>query len=100
MSNIRFLDNVLVTSPIAAADAVGGSFPRVVFAGETKTINANVNSFVFELYNLCIINIRAGSATTIGGEVIYSHGVLKVEKTVTNEGIINVGGILTIGDIA
>ena len=99
MSNIRFLDNVLVTSPIAAADAVGGSFPRVVFAGETKTINANVNSFVFELYNLGIINIRAGSATTIGGEVIYSHGVLKVEKTVTNEGIINVGGILTIGDI-
>ena len=100
MSNVRFLDNVLVTSPIASADAVGGSFPRVIFAGETKTINANTNSFAFEVFNLGTINVRAGSATIIGGEVVYSHGVLKIEKFLTNEGTLNIGGILTIGDIA
>ena len=99
MSNVRFLDNVLVTSPVAAADAVGGSFPRVIFAGETKTVNANVNSFAFEVYNLGTLNIRAGSAAQIGSQTIYSHGVLKVEQLLVNEGTLNIGGILTIGDI-
>ena len=97
MSNIRFLDNVLVTSPVAAADAVGGSFPRVVFAGETKTVAANTNSYAFELFNLGTINIRAGQAVEVGDETIFSHGVLRIEDFFTNQGVINIGGILKVG---
>lgn len=99
MSNVRFLDNVLVTSPVAAANAVGGAFPRVIFAGETKTIDANTNSYAFEVFNLGTINVRAGSAVTVGGETVFSHGVLRVEQFLTNEGTLNVGGILKVGDV-
>ena len=38
MSNVRFLDNVLVTSPVAASDAVGGAFPRVVLQVKLKQL--------------------------------------------------------------
>ena len=99
MSNVRFLDNVLVTSPVAASDAVGGAFPRVVFPGETKTIAANTNSYAFEVFNLGTININAGTAVTVGGETVFSHGVFRVEQFITNEGTINVGGILKVGDV-
>jgi len=38
MSNVRFLDNVAVTSYAASNQLVGSTFPRVVFPGETKTV--------------------------------------------------------------
>jgi len=99
MSNIRFLDNVLVTSPVAASDAVGGSFPRIIFSGETKTVSANTNSYAFEVFNLGTININAGTAVTVGGQTVFSHGVLKVEQLLSNQGTLNIGGILVIGDV-
>ena len=99
MSNVRFLDNVLVQAPSTTSDNVGAAFPRVVFSGETKTVATNTNSYAFEVFNLGTINVKAGSAVVVGGETVYSHGVLRIEDTFTNEGTINVGGILKIGDV-
>ena len=73
MSNVRFLDNVAVTSFAASNQLVGSTFPRVVFPGEIKTV--------------------------FGTQTVYSHGLLRIETQFVNEGTISVDGILEIGDI-
>jgi len=98
MSNVRFLDQVAVSSFGGSNETVGSAFPRVVYAGETKTVATNTNSYAFEVFNLGNIVITAGSAVTVGGEIVYSHGVLIIEDTFTNEGTINIGGILEFGE--
>lgn len=100
MSNIRFLDNVAVTSYGGSNQLVGTNFPRVVFPGEIRTVPTNVNSYTFEVYNQGTINITSGIGVDIGGTVVYSHGLLRMENTFTNEGGINIAGILEIGDSA
>lgn len=99
MSNIRFLDNVLVTATDSSGDAVSGGFPRVVFAGETKTVLSNTNAYAYEVFNKGTINIQAGTSVEVGGITVYSHGLLRMESKFVNEGKINVNGILEIGDI-
>jgi hypothetical protein len=99
MSNVRFLDQVAVTSFAGNTEIVGAAFPRVVFAGETKVVATNSNSYALEVFNLGNIVVTAGSAVTVAGEVVYSHGVLRIEDTFTNQGTINVGGILEIGEL-
>jgi hypothetical protein len=99
MSNIRFLDNVAVPSFAASNQLVGSTFPRVVFPGETKTVPTNQNSYAFEVFNQGIINITSGIGVTFGSETVFSHGLLRMESQFTNEGVINVDGILEIGDI-
>ena len=99
MSNVRFLDNVSVSSYDSTANqAVGAAFPRVVFAGETKTVITNINSYAFDVFNAGIINIRSGIGVDIGGTIAYSHGLLRVENEYTNQGTINVAGIFEIGE--
>lgn len=99
MSNVRFLDNVLVTSyPSSNSEVVGSAFPRVVFSGEIKTVPTNINSYAYEIYNQGVINITAGQAVDIGGSTVYSHALLRAENTFTNEGRINVNGIFEVGD--
>jgi len=98
MSNVRFLDNVLVQAPATSNDNVGAAFPRVVFLGETKTVATNTNSYAFDVYNLGTINIKPGTSVVVGGETVYSHGLLRIESSFTNEGTINVEGILEIGE--
>jgi|TARA_R110000803_G_scaffold198594_2_gene262402 hypothetical protein len=99
MSNVRFLDNVAVTSYASSNQLVGSTFPRVVFPGEIKTVPTNQNSYAFEVFNKGIINITAGQAVLVGGETVYSHGLLRMESKFVNEGKININGILEIGDI-
>lgn len=98
MSNIRFLDNVAVSS-YQSSQNVGSNFPRVVFAGETKIVPTNTNSYAFDVYNLGNININSGIAVIVGGQTIYSDGLLRIENIFTNEGIVNVSGILELGDL-
>jgi len=99
MSNVRFLDNVTVTSFASSNTFVGSTFPRVVFSNETKTVPTNQNSYAYEVFNQGTINITSGQAVTIGGQTVYSHGLLRMESKFVNEGKINIGGILEVGDI-
>jgi hypothetical protein len=99
MSNVRFLDNVAVTSFAASNQLVGSTFPRVVFPGETKTVPTNQNSYAYEVFNQGVINITSGIGVTFGSETVYSHGLLRMESKFVNEGTINVNGILEIGDV-
>tara|TARA_Y100000389_G_C17289100_1_gene427054 strand:+ start:491 stop:817 length:327 start_codon:yes stop_codon:yes gene_type:complete len=98
MSNVRFLDNVLVQAPSTTGDSVGAGFPRVVFLGETKTVVTNTNSYAFDVYNLGTINVKAGTSVEVGGGTVYSHGLLRIENEFTNQGIININGIFEIGE--
>ena len=99
MSNVRFLDNVAVTSYASSNQLVGSTFPRVVFPGEIKTVPTNQNSYAYEVFNQGVINITSGIGVEIGGETVYSHGLLRMESKFVNEGNININGILEIGDI-
>tara|TARA_R110000796_G_scaffold6067_3_gene22037 strand:+ start:341 stop:646 length:306 start_codon:yes stop_codon:yes gene_type:complete len=99
MSNVRFLDNVAVTSFAASNQLVGSTFPRVVFPGEIKTVPTNQNSYAFEVFNQGIINIASGIGVVFGTQTVFSHGLLRIETQFVNEGTINVDGILEIGDI-
>ena len=98
MSNVRFLDNVAVTSYASANQAVGAAFPRVVFSGDTKTVVTNINSYAYDVFNAGTINIRSGIGVDIGGAIAYSHGLLRVENEYTHQGTINIAGIFEIGE--
>jgi len=98
MSNIRFLDNVAVTA-YNTSQEVGSTFPRVVFEGETKIVSTNTNSYAYEIFNLGVININGGIAVNVGGETVYSHGLLRAENKFVNQGKININGIFEVGDI-
>jgi len=99
MSNVRFLDNVQVTSFASSNTFVGSTFPRVVFPNEIKTVPTNQNSYAYEVFNQGIINITSGVGVEVGGQTVYSHGLLRMESKFVNEGVININGILEIGDI-
>ena len=99
MSNVRFLDNVAVSSYASTANqAVGAAFPRVVFPGEKKNVATNINSYAFDVYNAGIITINSGIGIDIGGTIAYSHGLLRVENEYVNQGTLNVAGIFEIGE--
>jgi hypothetical protein len=98
MSNIRFLDNVAVSS-YQSTQIVGSTFPRVVFEGEFKIVPTNQNSYAYEVFNLGTIAINSGIAVVIAGQTVYSDGLLRIESLLVNQGIINVAGILELGDI-
>ena len=97
MSNVRFLDNVSVSSFAGSSQEVGSAFPRFVLAGETKIVPTNVSSYAFDVYNLGTIRITEGSAIQVGGETLYTHGLLRVETNLENEGTIVNDGIIEIG---
>jgi hypothetical protein len=101
MSNVRFLDNVLVTArETGGSNSTAGTyFPRVVFADDVKTVPTNVNVYTYEVFNLGVINITPGTSIEIGGETVFSHGLLRIEETFTNSGTINVNGILELGEV-
>lgn len=98
MSNIRFLDNVAVSS-YQSSQNVGSNFPRVVFSGESRTVPTNTNSYAYEVYNLGIINIISGIGVAVGGQTIFSDALLRIENLLVNEGIVNLAGILELGDL-
>lgn len=97
MSNVRFLDNVSISSFAGSSQTVGGAFPRFVLAGETKVVPTNISSYTFDLYNQGTISITEGSSVLVGGETLYSHGLLRVETTFENEGTVNNNGIMEVG---
>jgi hypothetical protein len=98
MSNIRFLDNVAVSS-YQSSQNVGSNFPRVVFSGEIKTVSSNTNSYAYEVFNLGFININSGVGVVIGGQTVFSDALLRVENLLVNEGTVNIAGILELGDL-
>lgn len=100
MSNVRFLDNVSVSAFQGSVQTVtGANFPRFILDGETKVVPANTNIYAFDLYVVegGQLTITEGSAVVVGGETLFTHGLLRVETTLTNEGTINNNGILEIG---
>ena len=38
-------------------------------------------------------------ATSLGGQTIYSDALLRIENLLVNEGIVNLAGILELGDL-
>ena len=103
MSQVRFLDQVAITSfskdttPATGNDAV---IPRVILPGTTFTVSKNTNVEVSEL-----VVAEGGTLVIEGGELvipgpppIFSHGVLSVTSTPQIFGTLVNNGIFTVPD--
>ena len=101
MSQVRFLDQVAITSfskdttPATGNDSV---IPRVILPGTTFTVSKNTNVEVSELIVAegATLVIEGGDLVIPGPPPIFSHGVLSVTSTpqifgtLVNNGIFNV----------
>lgn len=103
MSQVRFLDQVAITSfsrdttPATGNDRV---IPRVVLPGTTFNITKNTNVEVSELIVAegATLIVEGGDLVIPGPPPIFSHGVLSVTSTPLILGTLVVDGIFTVPD--
>ena len=103
MSQVRFLDQVAITSfskdstPATGNDAV---IPRVILPGTTFTVSKNTNVEISELIVAegATLVIEGGDLVIPGPPPIYSHGVLSVTSTPQIFGTLVNNGIFTVPD--
>lgn len=103
MSQVRFLDQVAITSfskdstPATGNDAV---IPRVILPGTTFTVSKNTNVEVSELVVAegGTLVIEGGDLVIPGPPPIFSHGVLSVTSTPQIFGTLVNNGIFTVPD--
>jgi len=100
MAQVRFLDQVAVTAFASNADATNvGRLPRVIQAGETLTAQANQQLVGFDFYILegGLVTIEAGEQVNGISPPLYTHGLIQIESTFTNEGTLVNNGYLVLG---
>jgi len=97
MAYVRFLDQVPVgvyQTPYSTGNA---TLPRVLYPGQTLTVQENQQLVGYDFYNLGgTVRITAGSQ--MPGTDIFTHGLLQLEYLLVNEGTIVNNGYLIVGD--
>ena len=93
MSNVRFLDQVPVTSFVGDT-SITGRVPRFLYAGETLTVKKNDQLYGFDFFNFGVVIIEQGDAVVVGDQTYYSDGLIQIATVLTNEGTINNNGII------
>jgi hypothetical protein len=96
-TNVRFLDSVSIGA-FQATSTEGAAAKRFVLAGETLTIAATDQLVTYDLFNSGTIIIDQGEVILFGLRLVSTHALLAVNTTLNNNGIINVNGILEIGE--
>ena len=94
MANVRFLDQIPVTSFITSGG--GGSVGTIRFnlAGEVLTIPAGQQLICYDFYNLGLVIVEEGELIQVGTETMYTHGLWQVQTVLNNEGTITNNGII------
>lgn len=94
MANVRFLDQIPVTS--FASTGGGGTVgnKRFNLAGEVLIIPAGQQLVCYDFYNLGLVIVEEGEAVTVGNETVYTHGLWQVQTVLNNEGTITNNGII------
>jgi len=96
MAYVRFLDQVPIgvyQQPYSTGNA---TLPRVLYAGQTLTIQENQQLVGYDFYNFGTVKINGGSQ--IPGTDIFTHGLLQIEYLLVNDGTITNNGYLIVGD--
>ena len=93
MANIRFLDQVAVTSFATNGSGVS-TLPRVLLPGQSFTIIENTQQTLYIFTNFGLLVIDAGAGYTVNGITYNTDGALQVETLLDNQGIIINNGII------
>jgi hypothetical protein len=99
-SNVRFLDQVPISSfgDTQTAIQTTANAIRFVASNETVAINSSEQLFVNDFWNQGTVTIAQGDAIFFGLKVVFTHALLTVDTTLNNNGVINVNGILEVGE--
>jgi len=99
-SNVRFLDQVPISSfgDIQTATATTANAVRFIASGEEVAINSSEQLFINDLWNQGTVTIASGDAIFFGLRVVFTHALLTIDTTLNNNGVINVNGILEVGE--
>lgn len=93
MANVRFLDQVPVVA-YANNSSLSGRVPRFLYSGEILVVAENDQLYGYDFFNFGTVIIEEGNEVTVGDEIYYSHGLLQIGTTLTNNGLITNNGIL------
>ena len=99
MAQVRFLDQVAVTAFASNANTTNvGRLPRVISAGETLTAEPNQQLVGFDFYILegGLVTIKEGVQVS-SDPLIYTHGLIQIESTFINDGVMINNGYLVLG---
>jgi len=100
MAQVRFLDQVAVTAFASNVSATNvGRLPRVIQAGETLTVEPNQQLVGYDFYILegGLVTIKAGEQVNGVQPPLYTHGLIQIQSTFTNEGTLINNGYLVLG---
>jgi len=99
-SNVRFLDQIPIASfgDAQTSSQTTSNAVRFIAASEEVAINSSEQLYVNDLWNLGTVTIAQGDAIFFGLRVVYTHALLTVDTTLNNNGVINVNGILEVGE--
>jgi len=100
MAQVRFLDQVAVTAYASNADATNvGRLPRIIQSGETLTVQPNQQLVGYDFYILegGLVTIQGGEQVSGVTPPLYTHGLIQIESTFTNEGTLVNDGYLVLG---
>jgi hypothetical protein len=102
MANVRFLDQVAVNSYANGTNnstAYGAIIPRIILPGSAFTVSANTSVSTYILTVIGNLILEQGPEIELpDGTVTRANSYLWIEDTLNNQGTIDVGGILEIGD--
>ena len=100
MSNVRFLDQVSVSSFNASTARSSGTsaLPAVILPGETYTVTANTIQSAYNLTVLGTLKLELGSEIEAPNGVIRTDAQLWVENILDNQGTIINEGLIQIGN--
>lgn len=100
MANVRFLDNVAVTSFETGGNdtASGASIPRIILPGQTFRVSPNTSVSTYRLTVAGTLIMEVGPQVELpDGQVIRANSQLYVGDTLENQGTIINGGFIEIG---
>ncbi len=100
MANVRFLDNVAVTSFESGGNdtASGAVLPRVILAGQTFRVSPNTSVSTYRLTVAGTLIMEVGPQVELpDGQIVRADSQLYVGDFLENQGTIINGGLIEIG---
>ncbi len=100
MANVRFLDNVAVTSFESGGNdtASGAALPRVILPGQTFRVSPNTSISTYRLTVAGTLIMEVGPQVELpDGQIVRADSQLYVGDFLENQGTIVNGGLIEIG---
>lgn len=102
MANVRFLDQVAVNSYANGTNnstAYGATIPRIILPGSAFTVSSNTSVTTYRLTVVGNLILETGPEIELpDGTVTRANSYLWIEDTLSNQGVIDISGVLEFGE--